>query len=179
MTIKILEKTEGCMPQILEQGDWIDLTLAEDVRFKAPQANKMHRRKDKNKGISQEERVRDVDFYYYIAKLGIAAKIPEGYEVNIVPRSSTFEKYGILQTNHFGVIDSSYCGEDDEWGMPMVATRTVTIPKGTRIAQFRVNLSQKATVWQKLKWLFSSGVKLKQVDHLTGNNRQGFGSTGE
>ena len=178
MTIKVLEKTKGCMPQILDNGDWIDLTLAEDVRFKAPQANKMHRRKDKSKEPNPEERVRDVDFHYYIAKLGIAAQIPEGYEVNIVPRSSTFKKYGILQTNHFGVVDSSYCGEDDEWGMPMVATRAVIIPKGTRIAQFRVNLSQKATVWQKLKWLFSSGVKLKKVDSLSNPNRNGVGSTG-
>lgn len=179
MTIKILEKTEGCMPQILENGDWIDLSTAEELRFKAPQACKLHRRKGKNKEVNEEERTRDVDFHYHIAKLGIAAQIPEGYEVNIVPRSSTFKKYGLLQTNHFGVIDSSYCGNDDEWGMPVVATRAITIPKGTRIAQFRINLSQKATVWQKIKWLFSSGVKLKQVSSLDNQNRGGFGSTGE
>ena len=177
MTIKVLEKTEGCMPQILDNGDWIDLVLAEDLRFKAPQACKLHRRNQKNKDVA-EERTRDVDFHSYIAKMGIAAQIPQGYEVNIVPRSSTFKKYGLLQTNHFGVIDSSYCGEDDEWGMPVVATRAVIIPKGTRLAQFRVNLSQKATVWQKLKWLFSSGVKLKKVNSLNNPNRNGFGSTG-
>jgi dUTPase len=62
--------------------------------------------------------------------------------------------------------------------MPVVATRAVIIPKGTRLAQFRVNLSQKATVWQKLKWLFSSGVKLKKVNSLNNPNRNGFGSTG-
>ena len=94
------------MPQILEQGDWIDLTLAEDVRFKAPQANKMHRRKDKNKGISQEERVRDVDFYYYIAKLGIAAKIPEGFQAGALDFASSLFGWVIYQ----GVDSLAYIG---------------------------------------------------------------------
>ena len=177
MKIKVLEKTEGCLPVILEKGEWYDLRLAEDVKLKCPQACKLHRRKDKMKD-NQEDRTRDVIFDSCIVSLGIAAQIPEGYEVNIVPRSSSFKKYGILQTNHFGVVDASYCGEDDIWGMPIVATRAVTIPKGTRIAQFRVNLSQKATIWQKIKWLFSSGVKIQQVDHLDNPNRAGFGSTG-
>lgn len=72
----------------------------------------------------------------------------------------------------------SYCGEEDEWKMPVMATREVTIPKGTRIAQFRVQLSQKATWWQKLKWLFNSSVKIEQVDSLGNPSRSGFGSTG-
>ena len=178
MTIKVLEKTEGCMPQILDNGDWIDLSLAEDLRFKAPQACKLHRRKGKNKVVNEEERTRDVDFHYYIAKLGVAMQLPKGYEAIVVPRSSSFKKYGILQTNSIGVIDCSYCGDDDEWGMPMVATRAVIIPKGTRVAQFRIQLSQKATVWQKLKWLFSGSIKLKKVESLGNKNREGFGSTG-
>jgi dUTPase len=176
MTLKILVKTPGCLPLDLDKGDWFDLFLAEDVKLKAPQANKLHKF-NQNKS-TPEVRVRDVDFDSCIARLGIAVQIPKGYEVNIVPRSSTFKKYGILQTNHFGIVDVSYCGENDEWGMPMVATRTITIPKGTRIAQFRVNLSQKATIWQKIKWLFSSGVKLEAVDTLDNPDRKGFGSTG-
>lgn len=178
MIIKVKELVPGCMPEILNQGDWIDLTLAEDVRFKAPQACKLHRRKDKSKEGNQVERTRDVDFHYYIAKLGIAMQLPKGYEAIVVPRSSTFKKYGILQTNSMGILDESYCGDDDEWGMPMVATRAVTIPKGTRIAQFRIQLNQKATIWQKLKWLFSGSIKLKKVSFLGNNNRGGFGSTG-
>ena len=178
MKIKVLEKTEGCMPEIIDNGDWIDLRLAEDVTLHCPKACKLHRRKDKGKEVNMEERTRDVIFDYCIAKLGIAAQIPKGYEVVVVPRSSTFRRYGILQTNSMGVIDCSYCGEDDEWGMPMVATRAVVIPKGTRIAQFRIQLSQKATVWQKIKWLFSSSVTLKKVDSLGNKNREGFGSTG-
>lgn len=178
MTIKILEKTPGCFPLDLEQGDWYDLFTAEEIKLKAPQAHKMHIR-NKGKQDLAEVRTRDVDFDSCIAKLGIAAQIPKGYEVNIVPRSSSFKKYGILQTNHYGVIDSTYCGENDEWGMSMVATRTVTIPKGTRIAQFRVSISQKATIWQKLKWLFSNGVKFKAVSSLNNPERGGFGSTGK
>ena len=77
-----------------------------------------------------------------------------------------------------GIIDRTYASDKDEWKLPVVATRDVTIPKGTRIAQFRVTLSQKANVLQKLKWLFSSGVKLKAVASLNNPERSGFGSTG-
>jgi len=177
MTIKVLEKTAGCFPQEFKEGDWIDLSLAEDVNLKAPQANKMHIR-NKNKKDTEEIRTRDVDFYSCIASLGVCMQIPKGYEAIVVPRSSTFRKYGIIQSNSFGVIDNSYCSDKDVWGMPMVATRKVTIPKGTRVAQFRIQLSQKATAWQKIKWLFSSKVTLKQVSTLNNNERGGFGSTG-
>lgn len=72
----------------------------------------------------------------------------------------------------------SYCGNSDEWKFPVIAIRPTFIEKGCRICQFRIQLSQKATLWQKLKWLFSSGVKLVKVDNLQENNRGGFGSTG-
>lgn len=174
MKIKVLVKTDGCMPQILSQGDWIDLKLAEDITLKGPYAKALKR---KTKDGQVIERFRDVVFSSVIAKLGVCIEVPKGYECVVVPRSSTFKKYGILQTNHFGVIDQSYCSDEDEWRMPMVATRTVTIPKGTRIAQFRVQLSQKATKWQKLKWLLSSGVKILYVKSLGNAKRGGFGST--
>ena len=177
MTIKILEKTNGCFPMEFEQGDWFDLSLAEDVKLKAPQAHKMHIR-NKGKEDLPEVRTRDVDFDAYIAKLGVAMELPAGYEAIVVPRSSTFKKYGIIQSNSFGVIDHSYSSDKDEWGMPMVATRAVTIPKGTRIAQFRIQLSQKATPWQKIKWLFSSKPNLVKVLSLDNKTRGGFGSTG-
>ena len=177
MTIKVLEKTEGCMPEILPMGDWIDLRLAEDVHLRAPQANKMHIRTI-GKNPSQELRTRDVDFSSYIASLGVCIEVPKGYECIVVPRSSTFKKYGVMETNSMGVIDNSYNSDEDIWKMPMVALRDTMIPKGTRIAQFRVQLSQKATFWQKLRWLFSSGVKLQKVETLCNEARGGFGSTG-
>ena len=178
MKIKVLEKTQGCLPEILPQGDWIDLKLATDVKFNAPQACKLHRRKGKNKEINTEERTRDVDFPSYIAPLGVCIQVPKGYECIVVPRSSTFKRYGVLQTNSMGVIDQTYCSDEDEWKFPMVATRQVIIPKGTRVAQFRVQPSQMATPWQKLKWLFSSKPKIVKVESLGNEVRGGFGSSG-
>lgn len=72
----------------------------------------------------------------------------------------------------------SYNSDKDEWKMPVVATRKITIPQGTRICQFRIQLSQKATIWQKIKWLFSKKAKLEQVFSLENEERGGFGSTG-
>lgn len=174
MTIKILEKTPGCMPEIITVGDWIDLKLAEDVTLKGPFAKAL-RKKIKDGEVI--ERYRNVVFDSCIAKLGVCMQLPEGFEAIIVPRSSTYRKFGILQSNSLGVIDHTYCSDKDEWGMPMVATKAITIPKGTRIAQFRIQLSQKATMWQKIKWLFSSSVKIEKVNSLSNPERGGFGST--
>ena len=179
MKIKVLEKTEGCFPEIIKKGDWIDLYTAQDITLKCPQACKLHRRKGKNQEVENEERTRDVVFDYTLIPLGICVEVPKGYESIVVPRSSTFKKYGLLQTNSIGVIDQTYCGDEDEWKMPVVATRQITIPKGTRIAQFRIQPSQMATPWQKLKWLSTGAPKLVKVDSLNNKNREGFGSTGE
>jgi len=173
MTIKVLEKTQGCFPQEFKIGDWFDLCTAEDVTLKAPQAHKMHIR---NKGKdTPEERTRDVDFDFKLIKLGIAMEMPKGTECHLLPRSSTFKKYGLIQVNSKGIIDRSFASDKDEWMLPVIATRKITIPKGTRIAQFRVVPSQKATVWQKLKWLFSNGTKLKKVSTLNNPKRGGIG----
>lgn len=174
MTIKVLEKVKGCMPQIIAKGDWIDLYTAVDITFIAPYAKTLHRRKG-DRDITNV--TRDVKFDSALVSLGVAMQLPKGYEAVIVPRSSTFKKYGIMQTNHIAVIDNSYCGNEDVWKYPVIATEDITIPKGTRLCQFRAQLSQKATVWQKIKWLFSSSVKLKKVASLEGTNRGGFGTT--
>lgn len=105
MTIKILEKTAGCMPAIFSKGDWIDLRTAEDIVLKAPQANKMHIRNKGKKDIP-DVRTRDVDFQYVLIPLGVAMQIPEGYEGILAPRSSTFKDWGVLSANSIGVIDS-------------------------------------------------------------------------
>ena len=93
-------------------------------------------------------------------------KLPDGYEAWIVPRSSTFKKYHIIQTNGIGIIDNSYCGDNDEWKMPVLAMRDTFIPKGTRICQFRVIKSMKYPRW-------------KEVTTLETESRGGFGSTGD
>lgn len=102
---------------------------------------------------------------FAIIPLGVAMKLPEGYEAHVVPRSSTFKHYGIIQTNHIGIIDNSYCGDDDIWGMPVYALRDTVIPRGDRICQFRI--------FQTM-----GEVTIEPVDTLGGENRGGFGSTG-
>ncbi len=178
MKIKILEKSLGCLPQEFEVGEWYDLKTTEEISLRAPQANKMHRRNQKKEN-GPEERTRDVDFDWCLIKLGIAMEIPKGYEAIIVPRSSMFKDWGLLQTNSIGVIDNTYKGDNDEWKLSVVATRNITIPKDTRLCQFRIQLSQKATRWQKIKWLLSNKNKFVQVEALNNPDRGGFGTTGK
>ena len=92
-------------------------------------------------------------------------RLPAGYEAHIAPRSSTFKKWGILQANSVGVVDESYCGESDLWMMPVYATRDTVIEKNDRICQFRIVPKMPE-------------VELIETDHLNGENRGGFGSTG-
>ena len=91
--------------------------------------------------------------------------LPDGYEAHIVPRSSTFKNYGIIQTNHMGVIDNSYCGDNDVWMFPAYALRDAHINKYDRICQFRIIKRQPP-------------IMFKEVDHLNNENRGGFGTSG-
>ena len=122
-----------------DKGDWIDLRAAEDVEMKAGE--------------------------FRIIPLGVSMGLPEGYEAHVSPRSSTFKKWGIIQANSIGVIDNSYCGDDDVWGFPAIALRDTVIYKNDRICQFRIVKNQPE-------------VELVEVEHLEGENRGGFGSTG-
>ena len=122
------------------KSDWIDLHAAEDVTLRAGE--------------------------FRLIPLGVAMALPEGYEAHIVPRSSTFKNYGILQTNSMGVVDSSYRGDNDQWRMPVYATRDVTIEKNARICQFRIVRNQPPLTFTR-------------VEHLDGPDRGGFGSTGK
>lgn len=171
LVIKVKEITPDCAPTIYKVGDWLDLRAAQTVKLECPQATIL-----KKNGDSKQRRV---VFNSTLIPLGVAIKLPKGFEAVVVPRSSTFGKYCIMQSNSMGVIDNSYSGNDDEWKMPVVAFGNMTINKGTRIAQFRIQPSQKATWWQKLKWLFSSGIKVVKVKDLNGPSRGGFGSTGD
>lgn len=175
MKLKVLEKIEGCLPEIIAKGDWIDLKAAEDIVLKAPYIRKLK----KFKKDDTTERIREVTFDHALVSLGVCIEAPAGCECIIVPRSSTFKKMGIVQSNSAGIVDNSYKGNDDIWKMPVIALRNTVIPKGTRIAQFRVQLSQKATVWQKIKWLLSNSIKIKKVEYLNNTPRSGFGSTGD
>ena len=101
-----------------------------------------------------------------LRSLGISIQLPKGYEAVIVPRSSTFKNFGILQTNHMGVIDESYCGDQDLWMMPVLAVRDTQIRVNDRICQFRIQRHQPQ-------------IKFEETDCLGNSNRGGFGSTGK
>ena len=175
MEIKIKILTPGCSPEISEKGDWIDLFTAQDVFLKGPEATTL-----KRKTVNGEEtKTRDVEFSNMLIPLGVIMKLPKDFEAILVPRSSTYLKWGLLQTNSIGVIDNSYCGNNDEWKFPVVALKSQNIPAGTKICQFRIQPSQNASIWTKIKWLFSNKIVFKQVDDLGMEDRGGFGSTGQ
>jgi len=109
--------------------------------------------------------------------LGVSMQLPKYFEANVLPRSSTFKSYGIIQSNSEGVIDNTYCGDNDEWKFPAIALRDTTIQEGTRICQFRIRPSQNAPAWVKLKWLFTNKIEFVEVETLNNKDRGGFGST--
>ena len=125
---------------IAGKSDWIDLRAAKEMELKAGQ--------------------------YAMIPLGVAMKLPEGYEAHIVPRSSTYKNYGLIQTNHMGVVDESYCGDNDQWHMPVYALRDTVIHVNDRICQFRIMEHQPKIVFE-------------EVEALSAPDRGGFGSTGK
>ena len=139
MKIKVKYHTDILPLEMNEKGDWIDLRAAKDMKLW--------------EGCN------------YRIPLGISVKLPEGYEAHIAPRSSTFKKWGIIQTNSVGVIDNSYCGDNDIWMMPVYATRFTKIKKNDRICQFRIVEKQ-------------PHLEFETVDHLGHEDRGGFGSSG-
>ena len=122
------------------KSDWCDLRSAVNITLKAGE--------------------------HKLIPLGVGMILPFGYEAHIVPRSSTFKTWGIIQTNHMGVIDESYCGDNDQWMMSVYATRDTEIHVNDRICQFRIMKKQPPIKFKKV-------LKLKEVD------RGGFGSTGK
>ena len=111
--------------------------------------------------------------------LGFIIKLPKYYEAHLLPRSSTFKHFASIQSNSMGIIDEKYCGPNDEWKLPLLCFEDIIVNKGERIGQFRIELSQDAPWYARLKWLFSSKVKLVEVDDLHSVDRGGFGSTGK
>ena len=140
-TIKIKYHTDKIdkLTYVDGKSDWIDLRAAEDVELKKGE--------------------------FRLINLGIYMKLPEGYEAIIAPRSSTFKNFGIIQTNSIGVIDETYCGNDDVYRYPVYAVRDTQIHVNDRICQFRIQKHQPKIVFD-------------EVENLDGPARGGFGSTG-
>ena len=124
----------------IDSGDWIDLRSAENVELKAGE--------------------------FKLIPLGVAMELPKGYEAHIVPRSSTYKNFGIIQTNHQAVIDESYCGDNDQWLYPAYALRDTVINVNDRICQFRIIEKQPE-------------ITIIEVDSLNNVDRGGIGSTGK
>ena len=123
--IKYLNDEITRLEYIDGKSDWIDLRAAEEVELKAGEFKLIH--------------------------LGVAMQLPEGYEAHIVPRSSTFKKWGIIQTNHCGIVDNSYCGPNDWWRMPVFALRDTKIEVNDRICQFRIQKNQPTLVFNEVE----------------------------
>lgn len=122
------------------KSDWIDLRASEEVTLKQGE--------------------------FALVPLGVAMELPKGYEAHIVPRSSTYKNFGVIQANHCGVVDGSYCGANDMWRMPVIAMRDTQIHVNDRICQFRIMKNQPEILFE-------------EVEHLEGKDRGGFGTTGK
>lgn len=122
------------------KSDWIDLRASEEVTLKQGE--------------------------FALVPLGVAMELPKGYEAHIVPRSSTYKNFGVIQANHCGVVDGSYCGDNDMWRMPVIAMRDTKIHVNDRICQFRIMKNQPEILFE-------------EVEHLEGKDRGGFGTTGK
>lgn len=122
------------------KSDWIDLRASEEVTLKQGE--------------------------FALVPLGVAMELPKGYEAHIIPRSSTYKNFGVIQANHCGVVDGSYCGDNDMWRMPVIAMRDTQIHVNDRICQFRIMKNQPEILFE-------------EVEHLEGKDRGGFGTTGK
>ena len=123
----------------ISKGDWIDLRAAQKVELKAGE--------------------------FKLIPLGVAMQLPRGYEAHVCPRSSTFKNFGVIQTNSMGIIDNSYCGDNDQWFFPAFALRDTVINVNDRICQFRIMENQ-----PQLQFI--------TVEKLENEDRGGHGSTG-
>ena len=168
LTIKVKLFNENCKFNSFKKGEWIDLRSSQTISYSKPYANVLTKNRTR----------RTVEFDYVNIPLGIGMQLPEGYEAIIAPRSSTFKSFKLIQRNSPGIIDYLYRGSNDEWHFLGIAYDDNTVSEGDRICQFRIQLSQKATIWQKIKWLFTNKIEFKFVDDYTGENRGGFGTTG-
>lgn len=139
ITIKYFSDKIDKLEYIGGKSDWIDLRASEEVSLKKGE--------------------------FALIPLGVGMKLPEGYEAHVVPRSSTFKNFGVIQTNHMGVIDESYCGDNDQWFMPVLAIRDTEIHVNDRICQFRIMEHQPV-------------ISFEECNTLNGTDRGGFGSTG-
>lgn len=140
INIKYFTDSIDKLTYINGKSDWIDLRAAETVDMESME--------------------------FKLIPLGVAMQLPAGYEAHVIPRSSTFKNFGIIQANSMGLIDESYCGDNDQWYFPAIALRKTTIHANDRICQFRIMKHQPQ-------------IEFREVDNLNNESRGGIGSTGK
>lgn len=144
------------MPELdrIEIGDWVD------VRAVKVSINGVHKPFREGKPVIYAAGdIVKVD-------LGVSVQLPEGYEAYLAPRSSTFNNYGLIQTNSVGIVDETYCGDNDIWGQQFYALRPGKISKYDRVGQFRIMPKM-------------GEIEFKKVDKLGNADRGGYGTTGK
>lgn len=138
--IKYISDQVEKLRYIEDKSDWIDLRAADKIIMQAGE--------------------------FRLIPLGIAMELPKGYEAHVVPRSSTFKNFGIIQTNSTGIIDETYCGDNDQWYFPALAMRDTVININDRICQFRIVEHQPR-------------IEFIELESLGNQDRGGLGSTGK
>ena len=128
----------------IPQGDWIDVYADADMIIPVGEAK--------------------------LIPLGFCCELPKGYEAHVAPRSSTYKNWGLEMVNSIGIIDESYCGDNDQWHAFYRCTKPnngdhTVIKRGDKIAQFRII--------EKMPQ-----INFIEVEHLNNSNRGGIGSTG-
>ena len=165
------------MPKMvkLDRGNWVDCRVIEGgkVTFDIGTPNE---RKEKLQWVDCErtledgtiEKTKKITYHkgdFLMLPLGISIKQPKGYEVNLLPRSSTFKNFGIIQANSMAVGDDTFISDNDMYHYPAIALTDGEIYLYDRICQMQVNKT--------------TNLKLNEVDTLGDNKaRKGFGSTG-
>lgn len=145
LTIKVHYLSDKIQPleYIDGKSDWIDLRAAEDVALKAGD--------------------------FKLIPLGIAMQLPKGYEAHIIPRSSTFKNFGVIQANHMGMVDESYCGDNDQWFFPAIACGILPLRPAIAFASFALrSTSPSCFSSQSIRW----ATLIEAVSDLLGSGKQ-------
>ncbi|EQB4340936.1 TPA: dUTP diphosphatase [Clostridium botulinum] len=164
--IKYHHNNEDWKLKKIDKGDWIDVRAC---NIKVVMNTKGLKKESESNLFTKIHNGKTTVYYrkddVLKIKLGFSMELPTEYEAYVLPRSSTFKNYGLLLVNSEGVIDESYCGNNDEWMMIFYATRDGEIELGERMGQFRIQ--------EKMPTL-----KFIEVEDLGNEDRGGIGSTG-
>ena len=160
------------MPRMvkLDRGNWVDCRVIEGgkITFNIGTPNE---KKEKLQWIDCErdgEKTKKIIYHkgdFLMLPLGFSMKQPKGYEVNLLPRSSTFKNFGVIQANSMAIGDDTFISDNDMYHYPVIALTDGEMYLYDRICQMQVNKT--------------TNLKLNEVKTLGENEtRGGFGESG-